>query len=462
MTTTTATVATATAAATTTATAAATTTATVDTTAAAADAAAAAAAEETFGIEHINPKDTVLQATIADLRQQLAALKMEPAALRNYAEQPYNALESKYNALESKYKKLRTKYKKLRTKSRCSDNILNAYFKKRPTGYKTLSEVVLCNAAEGIVMNPKFVDNRLGKKCRPLLCVGSGDGSGEKGLVALRRDRGFSKNDAWEGVKISGWFGLQEVVQGIPSHNVIKKNVDAQNLAPFIDYGLPSKSDILFNCPWLDWNCNERLLQNFLRSAADIQEVGSYVFIGITEDSIYFHTYGIQNVVKEVQGYRLRCLDTGIISKLRKNGYNHLCKKGKNIGGSIYPYHVMLCFERTLTLETLALNSVPEDTTTRLQATIADLRKQLAASETEAVALRNDVEQLQRDLEKSNEARWSLRGTLDTLEGKYEALESKYNDHRTLNPNTQSDYDALKEKYKALESKYRHHRKLGP
>ncbi|KAI9324826.1 hypothetical protein BDR26DRAFT_880537 [Obelidium mucronatum] len=129
--------------------------------------------------------------------------------------------------------------------------------------------------------------------------------------------------------------------------------INATNLAPFAEYDLPGESDLLFNCPWdsgpntEEGTATETLLRGFLKSAAKVQAIGSYVFIGITEHYGYFPAYGIQNVVTGVQGYRLRCLDTGIISKVLEKGYEHHSNvPNTDIGHLIYGYHVMLCFER--------------------------------------------------------------------------------------------------------------------
>ncbi|KAI8833010.1 hypothetical protein BJ741DRAFT_613524 [Chytriomyces cf. hyalinus JEL632] len=118
------------------------------------------------------------------------------------------------------------------------------------------------------------------------------------------------------------------------------------------DWVIEKRADILFNCPWRGNGGVSKLICDFLMSAGQIQHEGSYVFVGITEHESYLGQYDIPTVLKNsAKLYKLRHIDNEIIKTVRhaEKPYRHFKCYGKKptfAEDFVYPYHVMLCFER--------------------------------------------------------------------------------------------------------------------
>ncbi|KAJ3078114.1 hypothetical protein HDU99_000776, partial [Rhizoclosmatium hyalinum] len=174
------------------------------------------------------------------------------------------------------------------------------------------------------------------------LSVGSGDCSLEGTLISM------IPRDEDPKIAISPTTAVSLQVQKLfpEIHRYIKSEIDAENLDNFSQYNLPDNSAILFNCPWArERNMTPTLLKNFMLSAARIQTTGCYLFLGITENSLYFDKYQLKNLFAIVRGvYTLDLIDVGFMEKV-KFGYTHHSDSGKRLY-SITEKHVMLCFKR--------------------------------------------------------------------------------------------------------------------
>ncbi|KAJ3247013.1 hypothetical protein HDU78_005664 [Chytriomyces hyalinus] len=201
----------------------------------------------------------------------------------------------------------------------------------------------------------EFVYERLVTKNGPFLSVGCGDGTFESALIENR---------------LMGWTNViltdldKTCSMRYPDVNIgyrpsLGKRVDFHVDATKLHNNMVHKcwvqknhADILFNCPWESDGGVSKLICDFLTSASQIQREGSYVFIGISEHKFFLGQYDIPNVLKKFAcQYRLRHLDNGIIKTVRnaRDPYQHFRYYGKVEyfpETYVYPYHVMLCFER--------------------------------------------------------------------------------------------------------------------
>lgn len=110
--------------------------------------------------------------------------------------------------------------------------------------------------------------------------------------------------------------------------------VDARKLNAFSQS--PCKENIFFQCPWKYPGDTAKLLCNFLKSAAAIQDQGHYIFIGYDTGS-YVGTYdlvGFKNLAAEL-GYDCLPDDVFLQQEAKRFGYYHFSHSGFDLNDSL-------------------------------------------------------------------------------------------------------------------------------
>jgi hypothetical protein len=101
---------------------------------------------------------------------------------------------------------------------------------------------------------------------------------------------------------------------------------DATRLKQFFDKhkGSPSSKNIWFQCPWRSGDTNSLLLE-FLTSAANVQQFGDVILLGLTTHEKYHHQYGLDEflVATKMHGYR-RFTNKTFIRQCMSYGYQHI------------------------------------------------------------------------------------------------------------------------------------------
>ncbi|KAI8620495.1 hypothetical protein BC830DRAFT_522615 [Chytriomyces sp. MP71] len=210
-------------------------------------------------------------------------------------------------------------------------------------GFATLDRLKNSLTVKDLKISAVFAKKFLVDQRNPWLSVGSGDCSFEAALISKMQRDESSKIVISPTATISPT--AKQKVPDITSY-IHSWWINAECLQDLSEYSLPDNAAILFNCPWATKKRTPDLLRNFMKSAATVQKQGSYLFLGITENSYYFQQYQLDELVANVlEVYTLEVVDVGIIESVLSCGYTHHSDSGKSLY-DVVEKHVMLCFKR--------------------------------------------------------------------------------------------------------------------
>ncbi len=106
---------------------------------------------------------------------------------------------------------------------------------------------------------------------------------------------------------------------------------------------------VWFQCPWVDYRYDSLpgLILDFLRSAANNCDPGTYVCVGITTHEDYMHRYCLERIfgadLNTLDQYVFLGVDDVLIDKLLSYGYKHeSIRSDRDIHDYIKDYHVTL------------------------------------------------------------------------------------------------------------------------
>jgi len=154
-------------------------------------------------------------------------------------------------------------------------------------------------------------------------------------------------------------IGLGETL--LPMLHKLFCNADATNLKPFLERNEHAVTKhIWFQCPWQECHTSRStggLLCDFFKSAAQIQDVGGVIYLGLLDDEFHHHSkYELCKLLDLVREYGYKTnTDRHLIHKCLEFGYKHYSQSGHDFSEGFKGFHITYIFTKILCVSTLSV-----------------------------------------------------------------------------------------------------------